>query len=247
MTLPVFVVSADDLRSDVIELAGSEGHHAAAVVRVRAGERIVLTDTRGEGAECEVVSVSRHGLVARVRVRRREPPATPRLVVVQAIPKGDHAERAVDLLTEVGADRILAWSAARNVVSWKGEREAKSLARWRGAAHAAAKQSRRLRFPEVDGPVTTADVAALVASSDLALVLHEHGTTTVDALTVPSSGEVVLVVGPEGGIRDDELDELTRHGGIAIALGGTVLRSSTAGVVGAAAVLSRTPRWARLS
>jgi 16S rRNA (uracil1498-N3)-methyltransferase len=243
MTLPVFVVDADALGADLITLDGDEGHHAAVVKRLRVGERLMLTDTLGGGAECEVRSVSRRGLVAEVLARHVEPVAEPRLVVVQAIAKGDHAERAVDLLTEVGVDRIVPWEAERAVVSWRGEREAKALARWRTTARSAAKQSRRLRFPEVTAPVATGEVARLCAGASLALVLHESASVSVAEVAIPSAGEVVLVVGPEGGISPAELEVLVGAGAVAVRLGATVLRTSTAGVVGAAAVLSRTPRW----
>jgi len=237
------VVDAGALQRDMIELSGDEGRHAAVVKRIRVGERVILTDAQGVGAECEVVSVSRQGLVAEVRVRRFEPVAVPHLTVVQAIPKGEHAERAVELLTEIGVDTIVPWAASRNIVSWRGEREAKALQRWRSTAHAAAKQSRRLRFPEVTTLHTTAEVADLVESAELALVLHERAVERLVDSALPESGTVVLVVGPEGGITDQELTMLAEQGGRPVKLGASVLRSSTAGVVGATAVLSRTPRW----
>jgi 16S rRNA (uracil1498-N3)-methyltransferase len=243
MTLPVFAVDADELTGDEIRLAGTEGRHAVAVRRIRMGEQIVLTDTRGAGALCVVRSVSKQSLTAEVLERRSEPPPSPRLVVVQAVPKGDHAERAVDLLTEVGVDEIVPWASTRTVVTWTGEREEKALARWRATAHAAAKQSRRLWFPDVAALHTTDRVADRIAAAALALVLHETADTSVTAHDTPVSGEILLVVGPEGGVTDDELDRFTAAGAHPVRLGPTVLRSSTAGVVAAAAVLSRTPRW----
>ncbi|MGH3472639.1 MAG: 16S rRNA (uracil(1498)-N(3))-methyltransferase [Nocardioidaceae bacterium] len=243
MTSPLFVVGTEALAGDEIELAGTEGHHAAAVKRLRRGELLTLTDGEGTGAECEVVSVSRHGLVARVLARRREPQPQPRLVVVQAIPKGDQADSAVDLLTEVGADVIVPWAAERNIVSWRGDRGARGRARWSAVAYAAAKQSRRLRFPEVAQIHSTDDVVGLVSGSSLAFVLH--GGAGPDGLTdlVASQGDVVLVVGPEGGLTDHELGVLTAAGARALRLGPTVLRSSSAGFAAASLVLSRTPRW----
>ncbi len=243
MTLPVFVVDADALGAEVIELDGDEGHHAV-VTRIKPGQRVMLTDTHGNGAECVVKSVSRHGLVADVVVRRSEPVGVPRLVVVQAIPKGDHAERAVTLLTEVGVDEVVPWAASRAIVTWKGERAAKARSRWQAAARVAAKQSRRLRFPVVAGVRTTREVADLIEGADLALVLHEAARQPMGAVAIPAEGEIVLVVGPEGGVSDEELTAFTSRGAVAVRLSPSVLRSSTAGVVGAAAVLSRTSRWA---
>jgi 16S rRNA (uracil1498-N3)-methyltransferase len=243
MTLPVFVVETDAVHNATIELTGDEGHHAAAVKRIRPGEYVIVTDGRGSGAACLVRSVSKQGLVAEVAWWMTERPPQPRLVVVQAIPKGDHADRAVDLVTEVGADLIVPWAAARNVVTWKGDREAKALTRWRSVAHAAAKQSRRLWFPEVAGVQTTTQLADLVSASALTLVLDEGAERAVSQFDVPQDGDVVLVVGPEGGITPDELASLVDAGAKPALLGPTVLRSSTAGVVAAAVVLSRTSRW----
>jgi 16S rRNA (uracil1498-N3)-methyltransferase len=243
VTLPVFVVEPGALADDTITLDGDEGRHAVVVKRLRVGEHLVLTDGRGESAECVVSSLSKASLVADVVVRRSTSPAQPRLVVVQAIPKGDHAERAVDLLTEIGVDVIVPWAAARNVVTWQGDRAAKALGRWRSTATAAAKQSRRVWHPDVLELHTTQQVAGLVADSAAAYVLHE---TAVDALVgrpVPVEGDVVLVVGPEGGITDDELTALVSAGAVATRLGTEVLRSSSAGIAAAAAILSRTPRW----
>jgi 16S rRNA (uracil1498-N3)-methyltransferase len=259
MTLPVFVVDPDALLAEHITLDGDEGRHAVVVKRIRVGETIMLTDGGGQGAECVVSSVSKSALEAEVRARRVEPVAVPRLVVVQAIPKGDHAERAVDLLTEVGVDLIVPWSAERNVVSWKGERGQKALQRWRLTAKAAAKQSRRLRFPEVGELHATEDVVRLVEQAAAAFVLHEGAEQSLLSRFVRPAeaertraqadesgrvgGDVVLVVGPEGGITDDEVRRLAAAGGKAVRLGPSVLRSSTAGAVAAAVVLSRTSRW----
>jgi 16S rRNA (uracil1498-N3)-methyltransferase len=243
VSLPVFVVSTESLLADRIELEGDEGRHAAVVKRIRPGERVILTDGRGSAAECRVDSVSKAGLVASVESRMTEEAPQPRLVVVQAIPKGDHAERAVDLVTEVGADVIVPWAASRNVVSWTGERAAKAMARWRSTAHAAAKQSRRIWFPEVTGVHATEQVAELAGSAALAVVLDEAAEVSIARLDLPAAGDIVLIVGPEGGITPDELETFRVAGARPALLGPTVLRSSTAGVVAAAAILSRTARW----
>ena len=243
MTLPVFVVAPGRSGGRPVTLDGDEGRHAVVVKRIRVGEHLVLTDGRGESAECEVTSVAKGSLVADVVVRRSTSPAQPRLVVVQAIPKGDHAERAVDLLTEIGADVIVPWAAERNVVTWKGDRAAKALNRWRSTALAAAKQSRRVWHPEVLDLHSTQDVAGLVADAAAAYVLHETAVDTLVSRPVPVEGDVVLIVGPEGGITDDELTLLASAGAVAVRLGSEVLRSSSAGLAAAAAILSRTPRW----
>lgn len=244
VSLPVFVVPPGALDSALVEVVGKEGRHAAAVRRIRAEEHITLTDGEGNGAECRVRRVGKQGLVAEVLVRRFEPVSAPRLTVVQALPKGDHAGRAVDLLTEVGVDRIVPWAAARVVVSWDAQREAKALTRWRATGQAAAKQSRRLRFPVVAELHSTVEVGRLLAGADLAVVLHEEAVTPISAVMVPERGELVLVVGPEGGLTPEEESLFTTAGARSVRIGPTVLRTSSAGMAACAALLSRTPRWA---
>jgi 16S rRNA (uracil1498-N3)-methyltransferase len=242
MALPVYVVAAEALRDDRIVLDGEEGRHASVVARTRVGETVLLTDGLGRGAVCDVVAASKHGLTTEVRERREEPAQQPRLVVVQALPKGDHADRAVDLLTEVGVDVIVPWAAARNVVSWQGERGVKAHSRWQAVARAAAKQSRRLRFPTVASLHDTDQVATLVEAAAQAFVLDETAGPGEPA-SPPAAGDVVVIVGPEGGITTDERDRFVDRGARLLRLGPTVLRSSTAGVVAASVVLSRTARW----
>ena len=243
MTLPVFVVDTAALRGDPITLDGDEGRHAVVVRRLRVGEGLVLTDGRGQAAECQVTTISKSSLEATVVVRRSTSAAQPRLVVVQAIPKGDHAERAVDLLTEIGVDVIVPWAAERNVVTWKGDRADKALHRWRATATSAAKQARRLWHPEVHDLHTTDQVAELLAGAAAGLVLHESVSTPLTGVHLPAEGDIVLVVGPEGGITDDELSVFGAAGAQPVRLGAEVLRASSAGMAAAAALLSRTPRW----
>jgi 16S rRNA (uracil1498-N3)-methyltransferase len=243
MSLPVFLSAGvtGTAVGALVGLDGDEARHAVVVRRIRVGERIVLTDGAGTAATCEVVASDKASLTARVEAVRQEPPEEPRLTVVQAIPKGDRAELAVEVLTEVGVDRIVPWAATRCVAVWRGDRATRSLAKWRTTAREAAKQARRVWFPEVTGPAGTPEVAALLASADLAVVLHEDAGVPLAGLTVPERGSVVVVVGPEGGITDDELAAFSTAQ--VARMGGSVLRTSTAGVAAVAALLARTPRW----
>lgn len=236
MTNPVFV--CDDLEGDVVVLAGPEGRHAATVRRIRAGEPVDLVDGRGTRCTGTVVATTRDSVTVAVTRRVVEPAQSPRITLVQALAKGDRGELAVELATEVGVDAIVPWSAARCVVRWEGERGHKALSRWRASAREAAKQSRRAWVPEVVAPVTTAQVAELPGTL---LVLHESAEVALSAIQL--TGDLVLVVGPEGGVTDGELDALRRAGGTAVRLGGTVLRTSTAGAAAIAVVSCRTGRW----
>jgi 16S rRNA (uracil1498-N3)-methyltransferase len=246
MSLPVHLVPSLDgvATGSAVEVTGDEAHHAVAVRRLRVGERVVLTDGRGAAASGVVGSTGKRVFVVDVDDVRRRPRPQPELVVVQAIPKGDRGERAVEVLTEVGAAIVVPWSATRSVVLWKGERAVRAHAKWQATAREAAKQARRAWHPEVAPLARTDDVVALVREADLTLVLHEAAAEPLSGVEVPASGTIVLVVGPEGGLADDEVAALVGAGARSVRLGAEVLRTSTAGAVAAAAVLSRTPRWA---
>jgi 16S rRNA (uracil1498-N3)-methyltransferase len=228
---------------DTVALDGAEGHHAVTVRRIREGEQVALTDGAGTTAVVTVTGTGKKSLEARVDSVTALPAETPRVVVVQAIPKGDRGELAVEMLTEVGVDVIVPWAAARSVAVWRGDRAEKSLARWRSAAREAAKQARRSWFPEVTDLATTADVTALLAKAGVPVVLHEAASGPLANIPIPGRAEIVIVVGPEGGIADDELAEFSAVGAEPVRMGSSVLRSSTAGVAAAAALLSRTQRW----
>ncbi|MET9867187.1 16S rRNA (uracil(1498)-N(3))-methyltransferase, partial [Streptomyces sp. NPDC006386] len=225
-------------------LDGPEGRHAVSVKRLRPGEDVVLTDGAGRWADCVVLDTEgKDRLIVQLDSVSEEPPEQPRLTVVQALPKGDRGELAVETMTEVGVDAIVPWAAARCITQWKGDRGAKALGKWRATAREAGKQSRRVRFPEVAEAATTKQVAALLASADFAAVLHESGDAPLATAELPSSGEIVLVVGPEGGVAPEELALFEEAGAGAYRLGRSVLRTSTAGTAAAAVLLARTGRW----
>lgn len=246
MTAPVFVL--DDLGpaepGSAVLLGGSEGRHAVASLRLGAGEAVDLVDGHGRRASGVIDSVEadRTALV-RIVATSVEPTPAPRITVVQALPKGDRGELAVELLTEVGVDAIVPWSARNCVTRWKGDRAQRGHRRWVDAAHAAAKQSRRARFPDVVDVRSTPDVVSLVRSADLALLLHEEATDGIGSVEIPAHGEVVVIVGPEGGVAPDEVAELEAAGARPVLLGPTVLRTSSAGMAAVAVLLARTPRW----
>jgi 16S rRNA (uracil1498-N3)-methyltransferase len=247
VTTPVFHAAPLPV-ADVFTLAGPEGRHAAAVRRLRVGERLDVTDGAGAALRCEVAAVRRDELDCRVLDRATAPQPSPRLVVVQALAKGDRGELAVEMLTEAGVDEVIPWEAARSVVRWEGERGLRSRARWAAAAAEAAKQSRRTRWPVVAELAGTRAVRDRMAGAALALVLHESAAEPLAALVRggpawPPAGEIVLAVGPEGGISDEELTAFAAAGARTVRLGPTVLRTSTAGVAAAAVLLSATGRW----
>ena len=240
---PVFLADHAELQRDLLLLTGAEGRHAAAVRRLQPGERADVADGSGLVAECVVTGQSGRGLELEVRARRQVPRPDPLITVVQAIPKGDRGELAVAEMTEVGVDRIMPWAAARCVPVWRAERGARSLARWRATAREAAKQSRRAWLPEVTEPASVADVAQVITKAACAIVLEPGAAQSLGQLRPPESGDVVVIVGPEGGITEEESAAFRAAGATPCSLGPTVLRTSTAGTVAAAVLLSRSRRW----
>lgn len=224
-------------------LAGAEGRHAGTVRRLAPGERVDLTDGSGTIAECRVTGIRPGAVELAVLARRAEPQPDPRLVVVQAIPKGDRGELAVETMTEVGVDVVVPWAAERCVVRWRADRADKGVARWRSTAVAAAKQSRRSWFPEITEVMSTGAVAERVRDARLALLLDPEASQPLGAVQPPPIGEVVLVIGPEGGISPQEAEVLVEAGAVGARLGPTVLRASSAGAVAAAVLLSASRRW----
>lgn len=259
MSAPVFLADpgrlAEHDAGSVYVLEGAEARHAGVVQRRRPGERIDLVDGAGVRLECVIASVEPGRLALDVVGRRAEPASGVRLVLAQALAKGDRDELAIEAATEVGVDEVVPWQAARSVVVWRGERAAKSRARWLATVREATKQSRRAWLPTVAEAVDTARLASrvrdLVAQGGVAVVLHGSGGERLAEVPLPDAGaaasgraEVLVVVGPEGGIGDDELAALRAAGARVARLGPTVLRTSTAGPVALALLAERLGRWA---
>jgi 16S rRNA (uracil1498-N3)-methyltransferase len=225
-------------------LDGEEGRHAATVRRIRAGERIDLADGDGVIAHCEVTAAGSGRLDLRVDDVERLPPPRLRLGLAQALAKGGRDEQAVETATEIGVDVVLPWQAGRSVVRWQGERGERARHRWETIAREAAKQSRRSRVPLVEEARATPALARRAATATLALVLHEAAQRPLLDVPLPTDGELLVIVGPEGGIGDDELAVLAAAGAVPVRLGPEVLRASTAGPVALGWLAARTGRWA---
>lgn len=236
MTPPLFLVAAAALAGDRVVIDGPEGRHASEVRRLRSGEDIWVSDGAGTIVEGVVAAVARGAVTVDVLRRRDVAPASPRFVVVQALAKGGRDEDAVEAMTELGVDEVVGWAARRAVAKWT----LRTQSRWEAVARSATKQARRPWLPLVSGPATTAQVADRLSGAALAVVLHEAGTQPLPP--PPAEGDVVVVVGPEGGIDDEELAAFRTAGAQVCRLGDTVLRASTAGVA-ALSAFSATTRW----
>ncbi|MEO7422012.1 MAG: 16S rRNA (uracil(1498)-N(3))-methyltransferase [Ornithinibacter sp.] len=246
MTLPLHLVAQEVLdgrgAGDVVLLDGPEGRHAATVRRTRVGEHLLLSDGKGRCAEGEVVAVGPASLDLRLLLVRTDPEPSPRFVLVQALAKGGRDDQAIEAATECGVDEVVPWQASRSIVQWRGERGEKARRGWDSVLLAATKQSRRTRRPVLGVTLTTADLVVRTAGAAAAYVLHEDARMPLASVTLPATGDVLLVVGPEGGIAPDELASLSAAGAQPVRLGAAVLRSSSAGPA-ALAVLSAMSRW----
>lgn len=253
MTAPVFVVEPGAIAStvatgDTWTLTGSEARHAASVQRLRAGEPIEVVDGGGTRLRGEVAEGSGPSAVeiAVLEVTRDEP-AEPRLVLVQALAKGGRDEMAIEAATELGVDAVRPWQSERSVVQWRGDKAAKGEQRWRALTHAATKVARRSWLPEVlpfvRGNALVDVVAQATAAGAVVLVLHEVANEPLVQVPLEHAREVMVVIGPEGGISDAEVEVLVAAGGRAVLLGPHVLRSSTAGPAALAVLAARTHRW----
>ena len=240
MSLPVHLVPSLDgvAVGAAVEVTGDEAHHAVAVRRLRVGEQVVLTDGAGRSVTGEVTSTGKRVFTVEVATVAAADRPSPAFTVVQALPKGDRGELAVEVLTEVGVDVIVPWAASRSVAVWKGERAAKSHAKWQATAREAGKQSRRSWLPTVSPLASTEAVRDLVAAADLAVVLHEDATTPLSARRRAGRRADRRGRRPRGRHRPRRArGPGVRGGAVTVRLGDEVLRTSTAGVVAVAALL----------
>lgn len=249
MTAPLFHVAPGGTAGlqpgDRLTVTGDEARHAAVVRRLTAGEGVIVADGTGSAVLGEVVEARAEALVVRVERRCDEPAPSRRLVLVQALAKGGRDEDAVEAATELGVDEVVPWEAGRSIVRWRGPKAEKGRQKWVNVVTAAAKQSRRARTPDVEEVHSTRQLAERSRAEGVTtFVLHEDAELRLtDALSgAPEGGALLLVVGPEGGIGEDELGALRGAGAQTVRLGPGVLRSSTAGPA-ALAVISAATRW----
>ena len=245
MTRALFYIDALPQVGELAVVDGDEGFHAANVRRIRSGEELDLGDGDGTVAHCVVEDVGKGRLTALVLDRRTLPVALPAVTVVQALPKSDRSELAIELATEAGADAFVGWQASRCVARWESSAKVdKGLRRWDAVARSAARQSRRPYIPSINGVVSTAELVQGVRDGGAtALVLHESATAKLTELTMAQADSLLLIIGPEGGIADDEIAALSDAGATAVRLGPTVLRTSTAAAVALGALGALTSRW----
>lgn len=246
MSLPVFLYSfpTPPAVGQEVTVSGAEGRHAVSVTRTKPGQQVELSNGAGIKVRLLVTAVAGKDHLTGIieAIEHAEPPALT-VTVIQAIPKAERSELAVDLLTQAGVDVIVPWEAERCIATWAGK-ETKAMGKWQAAATAAAKQARRAYIPHIT-PVLrgTEPLMEQVATAHLCLVLHEEAATPLAQVPLPETGTICVIIGPEGGLSPQEVIALQGAGAVPVKLGPEVLRTASAGMVALAAIGVRTSRW----
>ena len=234
----------DDLPTTVGQIYtfdNEDALHAIRVLRTGPGEIFWLSDGKGSFSTVKAVDVAKKSMQCEVLESEFQEPLEIEYTVVQALPKGDRLKACAQLLTEAGADRLVFWSSARSI----GKAD-KTLDKLDVTVREASKQARRFRIPEIVGPLTTAQVIDEIARTDIAFLFHESAISKLSAITPPATPAVkraLIIIGPEGGITDEELDAFTASGAKISLMGRPVFRSAHAGIAGLAAVQTLLKSW----
>jgi 16S rRNA (uracil1498-N3)-methyltransferase len=220
------------------EFDSEDAFHAIKVLRIAAGEIFNLSDGKGAWSKVSVLNVNKKSMTVKVLETGSESALDQHFTIVQAIPKGDRIKDSIELSTEGGADRIVMWKSARSI----GKADEK-IEKLQQTAREASKQSRRYRIPEISGVITTDSVVDEIAKADLALVLHESATSSLSAAVTQGAQKILIIIGPEGGLTDDEVDGFAAAGAKVVLLGRPILRSAHAGIAALAAVNTALSVW----
>ena len=218
------------------EFGNEDANHAIRVLRMQAGSEFMLSDGNGAWSQVKAVEVSKKSMQVQVIESGYQEALATTITVVQALPKGDRAKEAIELLTEAGVDRIVPWAASRSI--------GKGTDKFAITAREASKQSRRFRIPQVLEIATTAQICEAIKLSDLAIVFHESADTKLsDQITSGSVENLLIIIGPEGGITDQELAAFTQAGAKVALMGRPILRSAHAGIAAVSAVSALLKVW----
>ena len=229
----------DDLPTTVgtsYEFANDDANHAIRVLRMQKGDEFMLSDGKGSWSQVVATEVKKKSMQVRVMDSGFQEPLATTITVVQAIPKGDRAKEAIELLTEAGVDRIVPWLSARSI--------GKGSDKFATTAREASKQSRRFRIPEVTDMATTAQICDAIKVSDLAIAFHESATTKLsDQVSSHNVEHLLIIIGPEGGLTDEEIAAFTEAGAKVALMGRPILRSAHAGIAAVSAVSALLKVW----
>ena len=237
--LSVFIV--DEIpQSGEISITGDEAHHAVSVMRIKADDELMVTDGRGNSAHVKVLSTEKKLVRCLILSTEANRASSTKLMVVQALTKGDRARETIELLTEAGVDAIVPWSSQHSIGQWKVDAQSK----WESWAREAMKQSRRVWIPEISSVHSTSMIVDLIKASECSLVFHESSDRKLSQILQGKVyKEVLIVIGPEGGLADAEIDAFVASGATVVGLGKPVFRSAHAGAAALAAVQTALGIW----
>ena len=222
------------------ELSGDEGHHAVKVMRLQIGEQIKIADNLGNWVSGAITEVGKKSLKIDVAERGNAERLKPELILVQAVTKSDRTKEMLELLTVAGADQIIPWQAQRCISKWKSD----STDKWLTTIKESAKQARRVKLPVLSDAVTTNQLVKLFQAEDQIIVLHESAQLNLSQFKfVESTQRIFIVIGPEGGISEDEIAQLTSAKAVVVRMGENVLRSAHAGFAALSGIQTLIGRW----
>jgi 16S rRNA (uracil1498-N3)-methyltransferase len=237
-----FVDDLPTVAGSQYEFKSDDALHAIRVLRMKSGDLFNLSDGKGSWSHVEALEVHKKHMTVEVLKSGHQDPLDTHFTVIQAIPKGDRIKESIELSTEGGADRIVMWKASRSI----GKSDDK-IEKLQGTAREASKQSRRYRIPEIIGVATTNAVVDQIAQADLAIVFHESATMKLSQIVNSQSQigckKVAIIIGPEGGLTDDEIDTFAAAGAKVALMGRPILRSAHAGLAALSAVNTALSIW----
>lgn len=246
--LPVYLsdLAPSPILGDTFELTGDEAHHAAAVRRMRVGEQIQITNGSGMRVTGTITITDKNRLVISVSDVFQEAKPAILLTLVQAIAKNDRDELSVQSVGEIGLAQVIPWAADRSISKWDAAKAQKNQRRWQQIADEAMKQSLQAWRPVVLPMISSKELPNLASQFDLMLILDPTAPETLVSVSQNLSQpglKVAMVIGPEGGITEGELESFSAAGALRVRLGESVLRTSTAAIVAAAAIQGKAQGW----
>lgn len=234
----LFFVAPEEISSDEIQLRGTQAHHAITVLRVQKGELLRLANGIGDWVEGPITAIGKDMLTIDVQTRGQDKSAKATITIAQAVLKGENQKAALDQLVQAGADSIIPWQAQRSIGTLdKNEK-------WREVIHAAARQSRRARIPGLASMTNLEGVLAARSQFDLTIAFHESATVSLSAINnIADAHTVLAIIGPEGGLSNEELAQLQSSAIPLVKLGDPVIRADLAGAIALGALKVLTKEW----
>jgi 16S rRNA (uracil1498-N3)-methyltransferase len=220
-------------------LDDDEAYHAIKVLRVKVGEIIKISNGVNYWVRGPITQIDKRTLKISVEQSGNIENENPQLILVQALTKSERIKEMLELVTAAGVDQVIPWQSQRAIGKWQKDSQIK----WQQSIQEACKQSRRVKLPILKKQLNTKELID-VLQSDFSIVLHESTTTKFSSLQIPNNiSKIYLVIGPEGGITDQEIDSFVKIGSAVVKLGEPILRSAHAGIAALSALQTKLGKW----